>query len=244
MGRFSIILFWLATSTPPNLHRPMPNNRDDDRRRPNRDDDDDDRPRRRRQDDDDVIDERDSDRPRRRRDEDDDIDERDSDRPRRRRDYDDDDDRFSRRERQLLSGDDLRSIAKLQKGIMICLLCYVVAIVALVLVRGSPVLLGIDAVFIVIVGITATVFVFLLAMKVYEGATGIILGILSLFCGLIILLIVNQKATSILRSKGVGVGFLGANSDDVEDAVRRMRKRRKKRSAERDEPDDDDDDND
>jgi len=225
----------------------MPDNRDDDRRRPNRDDDSDDRPKRRRQDEDDDIDERDSDRPRRRRDENDDIDERDSDRPRRRRrrddDYDDDDDRYSRRKRQSLSSDDLRSIAKYQKGIIICLLCYIVGIVAAVVLRGSPILLGIGVAFIVIVGIATTVFVFLLAMKVYEGATGIILGILSLFCGLIILLIVNQKATSILRSKGIGVGFLGANSDDVEDAVRRMRKRRQRRAAERDEPEDDDDDN-
>ncbi len=220
----------------------MPDNRDDDRRRPNRDDDPDDRPKRRRPDDDDDIDERDSERPRRRRNEDDDIDERDLDRTRRRRDDDDydDDDRYSRRRRQSYSGDELRGIASSQKAVLVCLLGYIIALVATFALGGNGLIAGVVC---AVLGITATVFVFLLATKIYEGSAGILLGILTLIpcIGLIALLVVNQKATSILKDNGVGVGLLGANSDDLDRAERRGSKRRKRRSLMRDEDDDDDD---
>ena len=50
-------------------------------------------------------------------------------------------------------------------------------------------------------GIAATVFVFLLATKAYNVGVGILLGILSLIpcLGLIVLLIINSQATTLLR---------------------------------------------
>jgi hypothetical protein len=66
-------------------------------------------------------------------------------------------------------------------------------------------------------GLTATVFVFLLATKVYSTGLGILLGLLTLIpcVGLIVLVIINVQATSILRANGVEVGFLGASSSDI-----------------------------
>ena len=62
------------------------------------------------------------------------------------------------------------------------------------------------------VGIVAMVFVFLLATKIYSTGVGVLLGILTLIplIGLIVLLIVNAKATGILKQNGIKVGLLGA----------------------------------
>lgn len=59
--------------------------------------------------------------------------------------------------------------------------------------------------------------VFLLAVKLYGTALGIVLGILSLIplIGLLVLLGVNGKATSVLRANGVKVGLLGARLSEV-----------------------------
>jgi len=59
--------------------------------------------------------------------------------------------------------------------------------------------------------VAAAVFVFLLAVKLYEGL-GVALGVLTLIplVGLIVLLVVNQKATGTLQANGYKVGFLGA----------------------------------
>src|SRR5262249_48906665 len=64
-----------------------------------------------------------------------------------------------------------------------------------------------------VVSVVATVFLFMLALKVYSVAAGVILGILSLIpcIGLFVLLAVNGKATSILRAHGYSVGLLGAS---------------------------------
>ena len=61
------------------------------------------------------------------------------------------------------------------------------------------------------------VFVFMLAMAVYNNAAGIVLGVLTLvpILGLIVLLIINGKATSILRQHGIKVGLMGASSRQI-----------------------------
>ncbi|MBN9119473.1 MAG: hypothetical protein J0I06_10000 [Planctomycetes bacterium] len=175
------------------------------------DDDYEDRPRRRRRDEDE------DDRPRRsRRDE-----EEDEDRPRRRRRYDDEDeDDFDdygeeRGGRRRLSRETLRAIAGSQKAIILCILVYLCLIpVQFAIPEESRIFLALA---LIPLGITATVFVFLLATKVYSTATGVILGILTLIpcIGLIVLLIINGKATSVLKENGVPVGFLGASSSDI-----------------------------
>lgn len=149
-------------------------------------------------------------RPRPRRDEDDD------DRPRRRRRYGDDDD-LPRPDPEYL-----RQVARAQKGIIFCILGQFALIplnIALQSMQPDSALvpaLVLGLVYLA-VAITATVFMFMLALKVFSTGVGVVLGILTLIpcIGLIVLLVINQKATSILTNAGVRVGLLGANSDDL-----------------------------
>lgn len=113
----------------------------------------------------------------------------------------------------ILSGtrDDLRSVAKSQKGVIVCILIYVIALIGqFAFPPEARPFIGIGVLF---VGLTGAVFVFMLAMKVYGTGLGIVLGILSLIpcIGLIVLLIVNVTATGILKQNGIKVGLLGAN---------------------------------
>jgi hypothetical protein len=65
----------------------------------------------------------------------------------------------------------------------------------------------------VAVGLTAVASVFVLAMKVYNIGLGILVGIGTMlgYIGLLVLLMVNQKATRILKDNGNHVGFFGAD---------------------------------
>ncbi len=106
---------------------------------------------------------------------------------------------------------ELRRIAVRQKVILACILVYVPALVLAYVLSMTPVLLpGLAVLAAMVVG---TVFVFLLAMELYGSVVGAMLGILTLLplVGLIALLIVNSKATAILRAGGVRVGLLGAD---------------------------------
>lgn len=112
----------------------------------------------------------------------------------------------------VLSGraEDVRSVAIYQKGIMVCILLYFVAVIAQFMLPAqlhSALRLG--ALLVILAGGT---FVFLLSMKVYGVGLGILFTVLAIIpcLGLILLLIVNSKATSILQKNGYKVGFLGA----------------------------------
>lgn len=107
--------------------------------------------------------------------------------------------------------DDLRKIAIYQKGVIICLLAYFVLLLALTFApHGIELAIGI---FYLATALAAIVFVFLLAIKVYRLPLGILLGMLTLIpcLGLVALVIMNSKATEILRANGFEVGLLGAN---------------------------------
>ena len=153
-------------------------------------------------------------RPRRKR-----RDEDDEDRPRRRKRRDEDEDDFDgyddepRRER--LSRETLRGVAGNQKAIILCILVYLCLIPAQFAIPEE--FRNFVALALIPLGLTATVFVFLLATKVYTTATGVILGILTLVpcVGLIVLLIINGKATGILKANGIHVGFFGASASDI-----------------------------
>ncbi len=113
----------------------------------------------------------------------------------------------------VLSGsrEDLRSVARFQKGILVCILIYLIAVIGqFALPPEIRPLVGLG---VLVVGLVGAVFVFLLAIKVYGTALGIVLGILSLvpLIGLIVLLIVNGKATGVLKQNGINVGLLGAD---------------------------------
>jgi hypothetical protein len=102
-------------------------------------------------------------------------------------------------------------VAKYQKGVLVCILIYFLAVVGqFALPLEVRPLLGLG---VLAVGLVAAVFTILLAMKTHGTVFGIILGILCLvpILGLLILLLVNQKATTVLQSNGKKVGLLGAN---------------------------------
>jgi hypothetical protein len=107
--------------------------------------------------------------------------------------------------------EDLRSVAVYQKGILVCILINLCIIVGRVFVPEGVQLLLL-AVY-VPVGLAGVVFIFLLAMKVYNTALGVLLGLLTFVpcINLIVLLIVNSKATSVLQLNGYKVGLLGAD---------------------------------
>ncbi|HYV39647.1 MAG TPA: hypothetical protein VE988_28420 [Gemmataceae bacterium] len=157
-----------------------------------------------------------------------DIEQTDDDEPRpRRRDYDDreDDDQDEsfddepRRPKKKKSGKrnraDLKAIALYQKVVLLCLLVYIIAVVAqFAFPPEIRLLLGLAMLG---VGITAAVFVFLLALKVYSPGVGIALAILTLIpcAGLIAILVINGKATAGLKKNGISVGLLGASFSDI-----------------------------
>lgn len=105
----------------------------------------------------------------------------------------------------------LSSIALYQRGIILGIIVYLLAVVGqFAIPEAARPLLGIA----IIPFLLATlVFLFLLACKLYGVAKGVLLGILGLIplVGLVVLLIVNGKATQVLRAHGLKVGFLGAS---------------------------------
>ncbi|HEY1922303.1 MAG TPA: hypothetical protein VGG44_06020 [Tepidisphaeraceae bacterium] len=113
------------------------------------------------------------------------------------------------------SGPDLRDIAGKQRAIILCILANLIAIVSQFML--PPAVRVIVALLILGIGITATVFVFMLAMTIYSTAAGIALGILAIipYIGLLPMLIVNGKATRILRQHGIKVGLLGAKMNQL-----------------------------
>jgi len=108
--------------------------------------------------------------------------------------------------------EDLKRVAQAQKILLICILVQILAFLGRLFVPSYEGQIAITAVW-GIASLVGTVFVFILAMRVYSTGTGILLGILTLFpcLGLIILLVVNQKATTVLTQNGLKVGLLGAD---------------------------------
>jgi hypothetical protein len=109
--------------------------------------------------------------------------------------------------------EELRSVALDQKILLLCILFEIVAVVFTRLVALPSAATMAILVLYLIVLIVGVVVVFRLALKMYSTGVGILMGILALIpcLGLLILFIVNQKATMTLARNGVTVGFLGAN---------------------------------
>lgn len=113
------------------------------------------------------------------------------------------------------SREDLLSVARYQKGILTCIVMYLVALfIPLAFPEEIQALIGIG---VLLVGIVGAIFVFLLAIKVYGTGLGIVLGILSLipFIGFVVLLIVNGGATGVLKRNGIKVGLMGAKLSSI-----------------------------
>ncbi|MFZ5829941.1 MAG: hypothetical protein ACOY3P_07625 [Planctomycetota bacterium] len=126
----------------------------------------------------------------------------------------------------ILAGDSverLRNIALYQKAIVFCVLAEIVLYVALFMLPaiqtsgpGSSIFVGLVAILVVLLSIlvvvAAVVFVALLATQLYNLAVGIICAVLTVVpcVGLLVLLILSQKATNVLKQHGYSVGLLGA----------------------------------
>lgn len=115
----------------------------------------------------------------------------------------------------MLSREDLTSVATYQKIILYCILAYLCMVGAQFAIPEEMRIYL--ALLLLPVGITATVGVFLLATKLYSAGPGLALGILTLIpcVGLIVLLIINAKATNVLKKHGIPVGLLGADTSAI-----------------------------
>lgn len=108
------------------------------------------------------------------------------------------------------SPEDLAAIAARQKALLSAIVLYIFAVVAQIAVPAA--LASLAYLLAAAATIAAFVLVVALASRVYGVGLAIILAFFSLipFIGLLILLMVNGKATSILRQNGIDVGLLGA----------------------------------
>ncbi len=113
------------------------------------------------------------------------------------------------------SGPNLRDIAGKQRAIILCILANIGVLCSQFM--APPAVRPLIALLFLGVGITATIFVFMLALTMYSTGVGIVLGILTIipYVGLLPLLIVNGKATGILRHHGIKVGLMGAKMSQL-----------------------------
>jgi hypothetical protein len=102
-------------------------------------------------------------------------------------------------------------VAKYQRGIMLCILASILGAVLQFALPGPLRLLA--TCLQVLVSLASVVFVVLLAKTVYNVVAAVVYAVLAFVpcVGLIALLVINQKATSVLREAGLKVGLLGAD---------------------------------
>jgi hypothetical protein len=110
---------------------------------------------------------------------------------------------------------DLKQVALQQRAVNLCILAeIVVAMVRFALVSKAslPLALAMGMIYLA-VAVIGAVFIFMLAISLYSTGAGIVMGILTLvpLVGLIVLLIVNSRATRVMRNHGIKVGLLGAD---------------------------------
>jgi hypothetical protein len=116
----------------------------------------------------------------------------------------------------------IREIATRQKSIMYCILAYLAVIVLMFTQIGNPQ----AALIILLVALAVLIFgavcAFRLSLVVFDSqGVGITMGILTLipYVGLIILLVINGKATGILKRNNIKVGLLGAKASQIPQAT-------------------------
>jgi hypothetical protein len=113
------------------------------------------------------------------------------------------------------AGVDLRTIAVRQRVLMYCILGYIVVVFGQF--AFPPALRFLPGLLALVLSVTAAVFVFMLAIALYNTGAGIVLGVLTLIplVGLIVLLVINSKATNVLRQHGIHVGLMGADPTQI-----------------------------
>ena len=110
----------------------------------------------------------------------------------------------------------------LQKVILVCILIQIVNIVfqMAVAIGKLPIpqaALMAASIVSLITSVVSAVYVFILAIRIYNTGLGILFGLLALVpcAGLIVLLVVNAKATGILQANGHKVGLMGADLSTI-----------------------------
>jgi hypothetical protein len=111
--------------------------------------------------------------------------------------------------------EDVRKVALYQKGVLVCILFQFLGLFFQFM--FPPELILLPALGVVLSALAGTVFVILLAINVYNLPIGILLGVFTLLrcLGLIVLLLINGKATSVLRRNGLRVGLLGVKLSQI-----------------------------
>lgn len=112
----------------------------------------------------------------------------------------------------------LRRVATFQRFVLYALLANILGNIAAFFVPAGNLFLQLAflTVLLMIVALTM-VSIFTLANEVYNVGVGILCAILVIIpcIGLITLLVVNQKATSVLQANGVKVGLMGAKPSSI-----------------------------
>lgn len=113
------------------------------------------------------------------------------------------------------SREDLKWIATCQRGMVFLILCYFCTLLAWAFI--PPELAIIPALMILLIGVVGLGFVVAQSLKVFNTVLAIIFGLLAMIpcVGLLILLLVNVRATTILKSHGIKVGFFGAKVSSI-----------------------------
>jgi Mg2+/Co2+ transporter CorB len=112
----------------------------------------------------------------------------------------------------------VRLVAKYQRWVIFALLGNIVANILAFAAVGQDLPVRLIAIVLSLaVAVFAMVAIFLLAKQIIGTAVGVLCAILMTApcISLIVLLVVNQKATSYLQKNGVRVGFLGADPNSI-----------------------------
>lgn len=111
--------------------------------------------------------------------------------------------------------EELRTAARNQKGLLICIL------ISLPLIPGSLLSASDEAqgaiLFLILLGIAGAVYVYQLAINFFPTTQAILCGILTIIPGLslFVMLVIYFKTSKFLRQNGIQVGLLGANLSDI-----------------------------
>ncbi len=126
-----------------------------------------------------------------------------------------DEEKSGNAEPQDFSSEEMQAIAKHQKGVLICIALYLLCVIGQFVVPSQAKTFVALGALVPIIG--GAVFVFMLATKVYNTVSGVLLGIVTLvpILGLIVLLVINGRATKVLRNADVSVGLFGANLSEL-----------------------------
>ena len=131
-------------------------------------------------------------------------------------DYDVPPPRMKKNRKQRIGADKLRALAVRQMLVLLCIVLYVGVLIGRIFLPDEW--LWLSLLVPAVVTVLSALFGTRLAMAAFGTGLGIFLGFLTLIpiIGLIVLVVVNVKATGIMQQNGVRVGLLGARMSDID----------------------------